>query len=274
VLRANGIDPNRLRCNSRVRYGHDLYRHGKSAADAIAGAWGVEIDAAKRRAAARIVLGYLVRNTFETFEGDNLGVTALAGRQWTRGDARGPLLVFRTGTLPDAGAPDGCLADLLAHADVRHVVNLYAGAFPLHDWIAAEASLARARGATHYDAREHAPPKGEGWRELIEDEDRYQANRARAMVQVAELINTEILRPGGAPPRGNVLVHCGGGMHRTGMVMGVLQRCVNGASMEAIEAEYRVHTEYRSPEVPNGYEPGNLRFIADFDCGLINASAR
>ena len=260
-----GVDPAALRCNSRVRYGTDLYGDAQKAAAQVAGAWGLALTADQRKAATRVLLGWMVRTQLDAFGGDNLGVSRLD--RVRRRDGR-PVLLFRSGTLPDASADDGCLASLLAKGDVRHVVNLYAGAFPLHDWIDAEVTRTRASGATHYDGRQ-AKGDGEEWRDLIKDEAHYEAHRAEASRQVAALIKAAILRPGGQAPQGNILVHCGGGMHRTGMVVGVVQRCLAGASPEAIEAEYKYHVDYQSDATPNGYEAQNLRFVQDFDCGLL-----
>ena len=91
------------------------------------------------------------------------------------------------------------------------------------------------------------------------------------MKQVAKAIRTRILHPqGNGAPAGNVYFHCGGGMHRSGMIFGILRRCINNDPMDVIEAEYKRHTAYRSPEKPGGFEPLNLRFIREFDCGLLN----
>ena len=91
----------------------------------------------------------------------------------------------------------------------------------------------------------------------------------QAQTAVATLINTQILRPNQSLPKGNVHVHCGGGMHRTGMVLGILDRCLNGASPERVEATLKKHTAFKSDEHPGGYERGNLAFILGFDCGLL-----
>ena len=44
--------------------------------------------------------------------------------------------------------------------------------------------------------------------------------------------------------------------------MGILDRCVNGASMEEVRRRYLWHTGWQSPEQPGGAEPGNLAVIA------------
>ena len=65
------------------------------------------------------------------------------------------------------------------------------------------------------------------------------------------------------------LYHSSGGMHRSGMLFGVLRRCVNGDSMAQIEREYRRHVAYSSEQQPGGFESLNLRFIREFDCRLL-----
>ena len=40
------------------------------------------------------------------------------------------------------------------------------------------------------------------------------AKRDESFRAMARLIREQILMPGGAPPKGNIHLHCGGGMHR------------------------------------------------------------
>ncbi len=95
--------------------------------------------------------------------------------------------------------------------------------------------------------------------------------RKAAQQAVAKIINNNLLRPGGKAPKGNLHVHCGGGMHRTGMVVGVIDRCLNGTPMDRIEADYKRHVGWRSPQTPGGFEKANVAFIRDFDCKLLKA---
>src|SRR5207244_9516797 len=97
------------------------------------------------------------------------------------------------------------------------------------------------------------------------------AIRSEAMHSVARLIKEQILLPNGAPPRGNIHVHCGGGMHRTGMIIGILERCVNHEPPDVIDAHYKHHVAWHSDAQPGGYEPGNLQLIRDFDCSLLES---
>jgi hypothetical protein len=265
VLQKAGFDPSEIRCNSHVHWGPDLGKYSSTAAAKIAEAWSVELDDAKRRKAARVILSYLVRSMFEMLKPNNLGVVALKDRHYVEDGKRYPLLIFRSGLMTDAEKPDSCMHSLIEKARVRHVVNLYAGTFPLHDFIATEARVAKEMGASYHNEAEIRRP----WRDLIECKDDYQKNFSTAMQAVADLINTQILRPGGKPPRGNILIHCAGGMHRTGMTYGILRRCINQDPMEDIEICYKCHTAYKSPQEPAGYEELNLQFIRDFDCGLL-----
>jgi nuclear transport factor 2 (NTF2) superfamily protein len=43
-------------------------------------------------------------------------------------------------------------------------------------------------------------------------------------------------------------------MHRSGMLMGSLDRCVNGLPMAEVSRRYLWHTSWQSPEHPGGAE--------------------
>lgn len=265
VLHKAGFDPSEIRCNSNVYWVPSLGNYSDSAASKIAEAWSLELDETQRRKAARVVLSYLVRSMFEMLKPNNLGVVALKGRYYVEDGQRYPLLIFRSGLMTDAEKPDSCMRSLIEKARVRHIVNLYAGTFPLHDFIASEARVAKEMGVSYHNEAEIRRP----WRDLVERKEDYQKNLDTAMRAVADLINSQILNPGGKPPRGNILIHCAGGMHRTGMTFGILQRCINQDPMDEIEICYKCHTAFKSEQEPAGYEELNLQFIRDFDCGLL-----
>jgi hypothetical protein len=270
TLKAAGVDPDGLACNTRVRWERALNRYAKEIVAGIARKWKIAPDEAARRAAVHHALGYLVRSYFDQVAPHNMGVTALRGHTYR--DARGrrrQLLVYRSGlTIDDRvpGSPSRCFESLVQAGGVRHVINLYGGTFPFYDVVAAEKTRAKALGISYFDAATAAELQ---FRRMIEKPADYGRNLAAAMKRLAALVNRHLLRPGGAPPRGNVYVHCGGGMHRTGMVIGVLRRCINKEPMAAIEADYRRHTAYRSEAAPGGFEALNLRFIEAFDCALL-----
>ena len=57
----------------------------------------------------------------------------------------------------------------------------------------------------------------------------------------------------------------------------VLQRkavvYVRQSTQAQVEANYRYHVGYRDAEHPGGQEDGNLRFLREFDCALLQPGA-
>ena len=218
-----------------------------------------------REALKPIVKWRLIR--FLLVEGQNHNFGAVSLPSIRRADGA-PLQLFRSGFTTRPEQPGSCFRSLLETGEVRHVVNLYAGVMPTQDLETAERSASKTAGASYFTARE-APPEMSSWRyELEEHGDDPKVVRS-VMERVARLINQQILRPGGQSPQGNVHLHCGGGMHRTGMLVGILQRCINQASMAEVERDYKHHVDWQGEQSPGGYEAGNLQFIESFDCSLL-----
>jgi hypothetical protein len=207
----------------------------------------------------------LVRRLLLGGKHHNFGGFPLRGVQTANGS---PLIVYRTGITATPNEPGSCVHSLLRHGQVRHLVNLYAGPMPTGDLEVAERQATQDVRGTYFLARTSRPEVAE-WREHL----RTHGAEAYGEVSktVARLINEEILKPGGAAPKGNVHLHCGGGMHRTGMIMAILDRCINGAESEVIESDFRRHVAWRSDEFPGGYEQANLDFVYAFDCSLLEA---
>lgn len=271
VLSGGGVDADGIRCSTLVRWEPSLQRYAKQVVAGIEQAYGVNPEPEKHERAVHHALGYLVRSYYDQIAPQNLGVTRVEGHHHVnnRGE-RGPLLLFRSAvtTTPTGECP--CFESLVRHGGVRHVVNLYGGTFPFRDMIDRERQLAAKLGVTYFDAADRPEL---AFRRLVEHPEDYGRNLSRAMRNLATLIRKQLLRPGGKPPRGNLYIHCGGGMHRSGMLFGVIQRCINKVPMKRIEQEYRRHTGYISDEKPGGFEPLNVRFIGDFDCALLEADA-
>ena len=266
VLVAAGIAPEQLACNDQVIWRPELSKLARRLAAELATHEGLNPSAEQARQRSRIALGYLVRMVFQYVGTQNIGVMALDKLSYR--DARGkrqPLLVFRSAVTTDAQQAGSCLQTLLGVGRVKHVVNLYGGHFPFHDFIEAEKQVTQAHGAGHFDVT----ASGNRWRDLIKSPALYRKNKTQAMRQVAAIIRDALLLPGGKPPQGNLYLHCGGGMHRSGMVFGVLRRCINHDSMAVIASENQRHTAYRSSNETGGFEALNLRFIEEFDCSLI-----
>jgi len=269
TLQAGGIDPDRLLCNTRVHWETRLEAYAGEIAKGLATLWQVSPDQAAMKRARHHALGYLVRSSFEDTRLHNLGALALKGRTYAdENGTRRPLLVFRSGLIfgQQGQGVSACFESLVREARVRHVLNLYTGTFPFRDLIAAERQAAARLGAGYFDAAE-APEAN--WRQEVEDEAAYRRNLPKVMAQIASLMRGQILQPGAQPPRGNIYFHCGGGMHRSGMVFALLRRCLNQDPMPLIEQEYKHHVGWISDAEPGGFESLNLRLVRDFDCSLL-----
>jgi protein-tyrosine phosphatase len=270
VLSEGGIEPERIHCNTLVRWERSLKRYAERAVEGLAELWGAPPDPAKKDVIVHRVLGFLVRSFYDQVHPHNMGVVRIKGH-WFRDDTgrRRPLLLFRSAVTTPTSERRECFESLIRHGAVRHIINLYGGSFPFYDLIDEEKKVAKTLGAAYFDA---AREPRLVYRGLVKREEEYQANLPKAMDNMAVLIRDKLLRPEGEPPKGNLYIHCGGGMHRSGMLFGVLRRCINGESMELIETEYKRHTGYESAERPGGYEALNIRFIRDFDCSLLKKS--
>ena len=137
---------------------------------------------------------------------------------------------------------------------------------PTSDLEEAERQAVNEVKGTYFLARTGAPAVSE-WREHLREHG--ESATEEVSRTVAQIINELILSPEGAPLQGNIHLHCGGGMHRTGMIMGIMDRCINGTAYPIIEADYKRHVAWRSDERTGGFEQANLDFITSFDCGLI-----
>ncbi len=209
------------------------------------------------------VFWQLVRTVVVEGAQHNLGAVPVRGLRTKAGE---PVTLIRSGFTPRPGEKDSCFFSLVTHARVRHVTNLYAGAMHTEDLESAERLSAQAVGGTYTNAREGKGPQSK-WRDELRADDST-ASRREAMQAVAAVVDG-VVHPQGQLPVGNLLVHCGGGMHRTGMVVGVVEKCWNHADMAQIAAGYKRHVAWRSDADPGGYEAANLAFIQDFDCSLL-----
>lgn len=276
VLRRGGVNSGAIACNREQRWGETLRADSEAgAADLLAALaprlapMSDEERAATREQLRKLVFWRLVRAVLLEGDNNNFGVVPLRGYQFVDGDGvTRPVLLFRTGFTPAPERPGSCYRSLLA-AGVRHVVNLFDGDIPAADLVGEERRAAAAVGASYQTATDEEAGGYGPWRDLLRKHYEEPAAREKAMAAVARLVREQLLRPGGAPPRGHLHVHCGGGMHRTGMIVGVVEKCVNGAAMAEVEAHYRRHVAWRDPAHPGGAEEGNLRFLRDFDCARL-----
>ena len=273
ALRAAGIPPETIQCNGRQvwsstvgpdseRGTDDILRAVEATAGASLPAAGGEARTALEKEVRQLVFWRLIRVVLLGGNHNNLGAVAVRGLTT---DAGKPVLLYRSGITPTPAAPGACFRSLVEEGGVRHAVNLYAGAIPTKDLDDAERATVEGAGGSYFLGRT-VDPGAASWRSAM----RKDPGKIRESMQtVARIINDHVLRPGGAKPKGNVLVHCGGGMHRTGMVVGVLQRCINGVGPDVIERQYKQHTAYRGPDETGGFEQENLDFVREFDCSLL-----
>lgn len=218
------------------------------------------------------VMGAIVRTEILAKRQHNLGVIKLKGRYWddTTG-VRRPLLVFRGAFTSSPTQPGSCVQFLLNQANVRHLVSLYDGdLLAVEDLRQQEKKAASKVRATYVETRDFNKRYGH-WRHALQQKSTFKNPKAlrKVMKQVAMLIQDQILRPGGKAPRGNVFFHCGGGMHRSGVLAGVLRRCINQEDMKKITRLHKYHSAYTSAKKMGGYEPLLVRFIREFDCSLL-----
>jgi hypothetical protein len=267
ILADNAVNPAILHCNTLRTWNPTLRAEAKASAQVMLAdlaKLGLAVPQEKtddaRRALTDVLTWRMVRATIVDGNQNNLGVVAV--RDVRTQDGR-PLLLFRSGFTPAPARADSCVQSLLA-AGVMHGVNLYQGPMPTEDLAQAEKKQYCDAGGTYFNVQDD--PELASWRDELRDDP---ASAQKAQLAIARVIREGILQPGGHAPQGHVQIHCGGGMHRTGMVVGVLERCWNGAPQDVWERAYRRHVAWQSDAQPGGFEAANLAFIAHFDCGLL-----
>ena len=98
---------------------------------------------------------------------------------------------------------------------------------------------------------------------------KFKYGKEKVFEQVASIVN-EVAGDPNKP--GSAYIHCYGGHHRTGVVWGVLQKCMgrdkDGKPMNVddIVNEYKCHIGFESPEKPGGYHKDNEALIREFPC--------
>ena len=165
-----------------------------------------------------VLLGWFVRRMFKCRKDRNVGAVVLRDMFDECGR---PIVLFRSQVMAYSGS---CFQDLLNHGRVRSVHNIYAGTFPVHDWIEMErreSKISVQPPSTYFDERVRRRVRK--WRRMVDNYDKSDERVKRnAMILCARQI-VQILR---SCAKGNALVHCAGGMHRTGMLVGIIRRYV------------------------------------------------
>ena len=182
-----------------------------------------------------------------------------------------PYKKIEKGDYPEGKVVGGarqCLQHLVEKENIRQIVNLYDGSFKtkyaLSFWeknLFLKTTLDKNGRFGHYTQ--------------IKDFD-YDLEERGAERIYKDVINI-IAQIASVP--GNALIHCYGGMHRTGVVFGVMQKCLNGPKnksenkkfvTEVIHNEYKCHTAYQNEEKKGGYHIENMTVIRNFPCERLH----
>lgn len=271
TLETAGIDAASIRCDSRGSW-------SGSNIDLQAATWAKDLltslplseaqkqDEGLNKYTTKFIMFRAIRSLLVDGGLSNFGVVAIAGHKTASGE---PLLVYRTSITANPSKAGSCVASLIGAGGARHGVNLYVDTLPTEDLEVAEASAYAAVGGSYFNVRGNQDQTEIARRSESSDE----AVLDRASRALAEVIWGGVLRPNGAPPRGHVQVHCAGGMHRTGVTIGVIERCINGEPRELWAKNYKDHVLWKSDTEQGGYREPNLVFIERFNCSLINGAA-
>jgi protein-tyrosine phosphatase family protein len=145
-----------------------------------------------------------------------------------------------------------CLEELVKERNVQSVVNLYRGELQSHFELADE------------EERAFESFGGRSYLQILNYTYRLDRQTKDALFQrVAEIVRVVESAPG------DVMVHCFGGMHRTGVLFGVMQKCLNHIPVDQVLNEYRCHTDWQSDERPGGASKDNETAIREFPCELL-----
>lgn len=146
-----------------------------------------------------------------------------------------------------------CLNHLVKKKNVRNIFNLYNGSFK---------SAVYLREA---EKRYFYRVKGKKYIHIEDFEYKLKhQTKEELFTKISNIINSIADTPG------NSVLHCYGGVHRTGVLYGVLQKCVNGLKIEQVIKEYRCHAAYKNKDDEGGRNPLNEKIIREFPCKILS----
>lgn len=162
-----------------------------------------------------------------------------------------------------------CMKDLVKEQHLSKIVN-----YDEIDWESAK-RLTSAEKKLLSDLN----PKAEYWmyndhhKKADGEPDTFQYKFKYGKEKVFDQVASIVSEIAGDPSKeGSTYIHCYGGHHRTGVVWGVLQKCMgqdqNGKPMNVddIVNEYKCHIGFESSEKPGGYHKDNEALIREFPC--------
>ena len=182
-----------------------------------------------------------------------------------------PYEKIKKGTYPEGnikGSARQCLKHLVEKRDIRQIVNLYDGSFKtkyvLSYW--EKNNFLRSTKDAHGSFGHYTQIKDFDYDLQERGAERIYKDIIAIIAQIASV-------------PGNTLIHCYGGMHRTGIVFGVMQKCLNGPKnktqnntfvKEVVGKEYKCHTDYQNTEKKGGYHQENMTVIENFPCDRLH----
>lgn len=66
-----------------------------------------------------------------------------------------------------------------------------------------------------------------------------------------------------------ILIHCLGGEHKTGIIYGIMQKCINKIPIDQVIYEYELKTGKNETNIGGGARKEDVDFIKEFPCDMI-----
>lgn len=150
------------------------------------------------------------------------------------------------------------IKELAQDRGVKVIINIHNNSkISTKEWIKKEEGIFRKYGGKKYI---HIPDFNYKYLNIKEKEAVFE--KIRKIVQL--VLNSE----------GNVLVHCGGGEHRSGVIYAILHRCFHDISLETIIQEYKCHCAWENDHMIGGYHHQNVELIKDFPIESITGTPK
>ena len=199
-------------------------------------------------------IGYYYQHDFEKFKEFNLKITEennnIGGGVFNF--LSGKKVVYRSSILNENPK---CLEELTKEKGVETVIYLYFGNYIDEKEIPyQEEIMFKKFGGKFYINTLN-------FDDFMTQEPKDSSSRNKLMASIIKYIE--------ASP-GNVLIHCLGGMHRTGLIYGILQKCVQKTPMNEIIKTYNKHVGYKNADNPGTYSKYDIQSIEDYPCDDLN----
>jgi hypothetical protein len=147
-----------------------------------------------------------------------------------------------------------CLSALIQNENLKNIIYLYSGDYVNEEKIPyiEEASLYKSGGNTYI--------------RILNFSDEFKSDKEREQLEnrVSDVIKTILTL------KGPTLIHCVGGWHRTGIVYGVLEKCIQKKPIDKVILNYKKHVGFFSKKQPGVFKQTNVDFLNHFNCSKLN----